>query len=46
MREPTPTDKRRAQLLARINEASKDDVVRSGEQKYEALHRRTCRASN
>ena len=24
VREPTPTDKRRAQLLARINEASRD----------------------
>lgn len=37
LREPTPTDKRRAQLLARINEASKD-VSPRGEQKYEALH--------
>ena len=37
VREPTPIDKRRAQLLARINEASKD-VSPRGEQKYEALH--------
>jgi hypothetical protein len=37
VREPTPTDKRRAQLLARINEASKD-VSPGGERKYEALH--------
>jgi hypothetical protein len=36
-REPTATDKRRAQLLARINEASRD-VSGAGERKYEALH--------
>jgi hypothetical protein len=37
VREPTPIDKRRAQLLARINAASRD-VSEAGERKYEALH--------
>jgi hypothetical protein len=37
VREATPTDKRRAKLLARINEASKD-VSEQGERRYEALH--------
>jgi hypothetical protein len=37
VREPTAIDKRRAQLLARINAASKD-VSEQGERRYEALH--------